>query len=129
MGGPLDEMRRYFIGGSPELNDPFYAVKPHLEVTKSGSKITHLNRFGFRTLSTGTVRLRLNLLFQSQALVDGSKNVRSKSGTPYSRFVPQGLKDKHGGMFHLVSIVQSFQQARARMVQAREQVLKDLKTE
>ena len=77
--------------------------------------------------------MRLNLAFQSQAMVRTTTNVRLKSGGPTSSIVggPAYLRGKEtaGGMFHLVSIVQAFQQARKRMVDARESLLIDLKTE
>ena len=132
VGGPVDELRRYFIGGSPELNDPFFVAKPPLDEDSVGA-VGHLNLYGFQTITTGTVRVRLNLAFQSQAMVRTATNVRLKSGGPASSIVggPAYLKGKEtaGGMFHLVSIVQAFQQARKRMVDARESLLKDLKTE
>lgn len=130
VGGPVDELRRYFIGGSPELNDPFFVAKPPVDESRP---VGHLNLFGFRTLTTGVVRVRLNLVFQSQAFVNPSKNGRLKTGAPApvkAGGVGSRLRvERTGGMFHLVSIVQAFQQAKERMVEARESLLRDLKTE
>jgi len=131
IGGPVDELRRFFIGGSPELDDPFFVAKPSVD-----DAVNHLNHFGFRTMTTGTVKVRLNLAFQSQAFIDSSKNLRLKSGasTRGGQFSSwgHGLKDGRGvkrSMYHLVGVVQAFQQARTRMVEARESLLKDLKSE
>ena len=131
VGGPVDELRRYFIGGSPELSDPFFVAKP--PVDDDGGNVRHLNLFGLRTMTTGTVRLRLNLAFQSQSLVNASMDLRLKSGAPSASLVGPAARvrgqEPLGGMFHLVSIVQAFQQARKRMVEAREALLNDLKSE
>lgn len=131
VGGPVDELRRYFIGGSPELNDPFFVARP--PVDGDGNDLGHLNLFGLRTMTTGTVRLRLNLAFQSQSFVNAARGLRLKSGTPSAAISGPAARlrghEQLGGMFHLVSIVQAFQQARNRMVEAREALLNDLKSE
>lgn len=54
------ELRRFFIGGSPELEDISYAAVP------SNHEGSILSRFGFRTCTTGTLNIRLNSVFQSQ---------------------------------------------------------------
>ncbi|CAE1324505.1 MKS1 [Acanthosepion pharaonis] len=60
----LAELRRFFIGGSPELEDPTYTGIPS---TFEGS---HFSKFGFRTETTGSVHLSLNVLMQSRSFIE-----------------------------------------------------------
>ncbi|XP_071621462.1 tectonic-like complex member MKS1 isoform X4 [Heliangelus exortis] len=60
--GTVAELRRFFIGGSPELEDITYARIP------STFKGERLSRFGFRTQTTGSVRFRLYCLQQSKCV-------------------------------------------------------------
>ncbi|OWK52084.1 Meckel syndrome type 1 protein [Lonchura striata] len=64
--GPVAEMRRFFIGGSPELEDLTYIRIP------STFKGKRLSRFGFRTETTGSVTFRLCCLQQSRAFLENS---------------------------------------------------------
>lgn len=57
----FDEMSRFFIGGAPELEDITY-VK---DLSCSGGS-EKLNKFYFKTLTTGTILLRLNTLVQTK---------------------------------------------------------------
>jgi Meckel syndrome type 1 protein len=56
------ELRRFFIGGSPELEDITYSAVP------SDHEGSVLSRFGFRTVTTGYLNVALNVLFQSQCV-------------------------------------------------------------
>uniref|UniRef100_A0A663MTZ3 MKS transition zone complex subunit 1 n=1 Tax=Athene cunicularia TaxID=194338 RepID=A0A663MTZ3_ATHCN len=64
--GTVAELRRFFIGGSPELEDITYARIP------STFKGERLSRFGFRTETTGSVTFRLYCLQQSKAFLETS---------------------------------------------------------
>lgn len=55
----------FFVGGAHRLHDPRYASKP------SSFKGTFLSRFGFRTETSGTLRVRLHLAEQVRARSDG----------------------------------------------------------
>ena len=55
-----EEMRRFFIGGSSELEDLTYVSTP------SAFDGKQLSKFGFRTLATGDVSVKLNCIQQSQ---------------------------------------------------------------
>ena len=55
-----DDMRRFFIGGSPELEDPSYVSVP----TTHDGKV--LSRFGMKTETTGSVTVKLHLMQQSR---------------------------------------------------------------
>ncbi len=59
--GANDDLRRFFIGGSPELEDPTYTSVP---ITSEGDKV--ISKFGFKTETMGSVVLKLNILHQSQ---------------------------------------------------------------
>lgn len=59
-----ENLRRFFIGGSPELEDPTYVSVP---ITHDGPV---LSRFGFRTETTGMVSLKLHVMQQSRFVND-----------------------------------------------------------
>lgn len=61
----FDDLRRFFIGGSPELEDPTYVAVP----TTHDGKI--LSRFGFRTETTGSVTVKLHVMQQSRWVAFG----------------------------------------------------------
>jgi Meckel syndrome type 1 protein len=54
------ELRRFFIGGSPELEDATFVGTPS---TFHGS---HLSKYGFRTISTGNIAVKIRTMQQSQ---------------------------------------------------------------
>ncbi|CAF3334785.1 unnamed protein product [Rotaria sp. Silwood1] len=62
----FNELRRFFIGGSNELEDISYVAMP--KQVQSEKNKTPLSRFGFRTVTTGTLNIRLNVIFQSQEI-------------------------------------------------------------
>nr|XP_048679881.1 Meckel syndrome type 1 protein isoform X3 [Caretta caretta] len=64
--GTVSELRRFFIGGSPELEDMTYIRVP------GTFKGECLSRFGFRTETTGSVTFRLHCLQQSKAFLESS---------------------------------------------------------
>uniref|UniRef100_A0A8C5LLK5 MKS transition zone complex subunit 1 n=1 Tax=Leptobrachium leishanense TaxID=445787 RepID=A0A8C5LLK5_9ANUR len=64
--GTISELRRFFIGGSPELEDMTYIRIPG---TFQGSR---LSRYGFRTETTGTVTFRFHCIHQSRSFLDSS---------------------------------------------------------
>lgn len=61
----------FFVGGAHRLHDPRYASKP------GRFKGSFLSRFGFRTETSGTVRLRLHLVEQVGRSVRGRGRVRA----------------------------------------------------
>ena len=62
---PTTEMRRYFVGGTPELEDLSYCGGSNSLV--NDSKV--LSRYGFRTLTSGRIRTRMYVMHQSKALM------------------------------------------------------------
>uniref|UniRef100_A0A670YUG6 MKS transition zone complex subunit 1 n=1 Tax=Pseudonaja textilis TaxID=8673 RepID=A0A670YUG6_PSETE len=111
--GTISELRRFFIGGSPELEDITYTKVPS---TFTGDR---LSRFGFRSETTGSVTFRLNCLQQSKAFLESSsmkKRMRS-------------VLDRLGNFSQqssLYNVLEAFQRARQRMQEARESLPQDL---
>ncbi|CAM9566356.1 unnamed protein product [Ectocarpus fasciculatus] len=66
MGWPTAD---FFVGGAHRLHDPRYASKP------GSFRGTFLNRFGFRTETSGTLRVRLHLAEQGRV-----RDLRAESG-------------------------------------------------
>lgn len=59
--GAFDAMRRFFIGGSPELRDATYVKE-----TSSVGVTEKLNKFQFKTKTTGSLTLKFNTLLQTK---------------------------------------------------------------
>ncbi|NXT80717.1 MKS1 protein, partial [Zapornia atra] len=100
--GTVAELRRFFIGGSPELEDITYVRIP------STFKGERLSRFGFRTETTGSVVFRLCCLQQSRAFLETSAR-------------RQGLQTAGGGSSQqssVCNVLEAFQRARRRMQEA-----------
>ncbi|XP_041881831.1 Meckel syndrome type 1 protein isoform X4 [Corvus kubaryi] len=111
--GTVAEMRRFFIGGSPELEDLTYIRIP------STFKGKHFSRFGFRTKTTGSVTFRLYCLQQSKAFLENSA-LRQRM---------QSVLDRLGGFSQqssVYNVLEAFQRARRRMQEARESLPQDL---
>ncbi|XP_019401959.1 PREDICTED: Meckel syndrome type 1 protein isoform X1 [Crocodylus porosus] len=111
--GTVSELRRFFIGGSPELEDMTYVRVP---TTFKGER---LSRFGFRTETTGSVTFRLHCLQQSKAFLESSAQ----------RTRMQSVLDRLGGVSQqssLYTVLEAFQKARRRMQEARESLPQDL---
>ncbi|XP_038615257.1 Meckel syndrome type 1 protein [Tachyglossus aculeatus] len=111
--GVTAELRRFFIGGSLELEDLTYVRVPG---TFKGDR---LSRFGFRTETTGSVTFRLHCLQQSRAFMESS-SLRKRM---------QSVLDRLGGFSQQSSIhnvLEAFQRARRRMQEARASLPQDL---
>uniref|UniRef100_A0A8B9ZXP1 MKS transition zone complex subunit 1 n=1 Tax=Anas zonorhyncha TaxID=75864 RepID=A0A8B9ZXP1_9AVES len=111
--GTVAELRRFFIGGSPELEDMTYVRIP---ATFKGER---LSRFGFHTETTGSVTFRLYCLQQSKAFLE----------TSASRHRMQSVLDRLGGFSQqssVYNVLEAFQKARCRMQEARESLPQDL---
>lgn len=109
----VSELRRFFIGGSPELEDQTYTAIPS---TFEGSR---LSKFGFRTETTGSVKLRLNVMLQSKGFMDKKANKRTLGN----------LLDNLGinaVQANITSVLDAFKKARQRMMLARENATKEL---
>ncbi|KAJ0061440.1 hypothetical protein NL108_000877 [Boleophthalmus pectinirostris] len=111
--GTASALRRFFIGGSPELEDPSYVRTP------STFKGERLSRLGFSTESSGSVTFNLYCIQQSHAFIDASvlKKRRQKVTEQLGGFSQQGA---------VCNILEAFQRARKKMQEARAGLPQDL---
>ncbi|XP_052801949.1 tectonic-like complex member MKS1 [Mya arenaria] len=103
------QLRRFFIGGSPELEDPTYQAIPS---TFQGK---YLSKYGFKTESTGSVDISLNVIMQSRAFRDKKANRQSLS----SLLEALGI---NAVQQNISNVLDAFKKARQRMLQTRENV-------
>ncbi|XP_047564394.1 tectonic-like complex member MKS1 [Lutra lutra] len=111
--GTLAELRRFFIGGSLELEDLSYVRIPG---TFKGER---LSRFGFRTETTGSVTFRLHCLQQSRAFMESS-SLRKRMRSVLDRL--EGFSQQSS----VHNVLEAFRRARRRMQEARESLPQDL---
>ncbi|XP_028628179.1 Meckel syndrome type 1 protein isoform X2 [Grammomys surdaster] len=111
--GLVAELRRFFIGGSLELEDPSYVRIPG---TFKGER---LSRFGFRTETTGSVTFRLHCLQQSRAFME-SNSLRKQMRSVLDRL--EGFSQQSSTH----NVLEAFRRARRRMQEARESLPQDL---
>uniref|UniRef100_A0A4W6DCU0 MKS transition zone complex subunit 1 n=1 Tax=Lates calcarifer TaxID=8187 RepID=A0A4W6DCU0_LATCA len=113
--GTVSALRRFFIGGSPELEDHSYVRIPG---TFKGER---LSRFGFCTETTGSVTFNLHCIQQAKSFVDAAKMKKRR----------QKVFDHLGGFSQegaVCTILEAFQRARRKMQEARESLPRDLAT-
>ncbi|KAF6738221.1 Meckel syndrome type 1 protein [Oryzias melastigma] len=111
--GTVSAMRRFFIGGSAELEDHSYVRIPG---TFKGDR---LSRFGFCTETTGSVTFNLHCIQQARAFVDAAvlRRRRQKVFEHLGGFSQQGA---------VCTILEAFQRARRKMQEARESLPRDV---
>ncbi|XP_057676899.1 Meckel syndrome type 1 protein isoform X2 [Corythoichthys intestinalis] len=105
--GTVSALRRFFIGGSPELEDHSYVRIP------GNFKGERLSRFGFHTATSGCVTFNLHCIQQSRGWVN-STTFRKRH---------QNTFDQAQGFSHhesLLSTMEAFQRARRKMQEVRE---------
>uniref|UniRef100_A0A2I2ZEE5 MKS transition zone complex subunit 1 n=1 Tax=Gorilla gorilla gorilla TaxID=9595 RepID=A0A2I2ZEE5_GORGO len=111
--GTVAELRRFFIGGSLELEDLSYVRIP------GSFKGERLSRFGLRTETTGTVTFRLHCLQQSRAFMESS-SLRKRMRSVLDRL--EGFSQQSS----IHNVLEAFRRARRRMQEARESLPQDL---
>ncbi|CAJ1063408.1 Meckel syndrome type 1 protein [Xyrichtys novacula] len=111
--GTVSSLRRFFIGGSPELEDHSYTRIPG---TFKGER---LSRFGFCTETTGSVTFNLHCIQQARSFVDAAmlKKRRQKVFDQLGGFSQQGA---------VCTILEAFKRAQRKMQEARESLPRDL---
>ncbi|XP_015239091.1 PREDICTED: Meckel syndrome type 1 protein isoform X1 [Cyprinodon variegatus] len=111
--GTVSALRRFFIGGSAELEDSSYVRIPG---TFKGER---LSRFGFSTETTGSVTFSLQCIQQARAFVDAAhlKKRRQKVVDQLGGFSQQGT---------VCSILEAYQRAHKRLQEARESLPRDV---
>ncbi|XP_076866759.1 tectonic-like complex member MKS1 isoform X2 [Brachyhypopomus gauderio] len=111
--GTVAELRRFFIGGAPELEDISDVRIP------STFKGDRLSRFGFRTQATGSVTFILSCLQHARAFVD-ARTLKKRQQTVLDQL---GGHSEQGSVYN---VLEAFQRARKRMQEARESLPQDL---
>uniref|UniRef100_A0A9J8DI88 MKS transition zone complex subunit 1 n=1 Tax=Cyprinus carpio carpio TaxID=630221 RepID=A0A9J8DI88_CYPCA len=111
--GTVAELRRFFIGGAPELEDISYVRVPG---TFKGER---LSRFGFRTQTTGSVTFTLNCIQHARAFIDAN-TLKKRRQTVLDQL---GGHSQQGSVYN---VLEAFQRARKRMQEARETLPRDL---
>ncbi|UJR22762.1 hypothetical protein I4U23_025794 [Adineta vaga] len=106
----FNEVRRFFIGGSIELEDMTYIAIPSLFRTEPNN--TPLSRFGFRTVSTGTLNIRFNVVFQSQSFVVERSMTRNTHTMNRSGF--------DGFISNINSVLDNYERAKKRATEVRQ---------
>ncbi|XP_065833622.1 tectonic-like complex member MKS1 isoform X2 [Oscarella lobularis] len=102
--GRLSELRRFFVGGAPELDDSAYVYK---SVGFDGS---HLSRYGFRTETCGSLTVRMHVAAQCSNCIRSANLghlTRSDSEETDGRKSP--------GKETLSAVLDAFQRAKQRM--------------
>ncbi|KAJ3589541.1 hypothetical protein NHX12_010386 [Muraenolepis orangiensis] len=111
--GTVSGLRRFFIGGSPELEDHSYVRVPG---TFKGDR---LSRLGFCTETTGSVVFNLHCIQHARAFVD-ARDMKKKRQTVLDQL---GGFSQQGAVYN---VMEAFQRARRRMQEARESLPKDV---
>uniref|UniRef100_H3CQC7 MKS transition zone complex subunit 1 n=1 Tax=Tetraodon nigroviridis TaxID=99883 RepID=H3CQC7_TETNG len=111
--GTGSALRRFFIGGSPELEDHSYVRIPG---TFKGER---LSRFGFCSETTGSVTFNLHCMQQARSFVDANmlKKKRQRVLNQLGGFSQQGA---------VSSVQEAFRRARRKMQEAQENLPKEL---
>ena len=110
------QMRRFFIGGTPELEDVKYCGN-----NNTGLGPVH-SRFGFQTRSGGSVTVRTNIIHQAKAFLLASRSSVSNKRRPGAR-TRTVLMDRLSSatLFSSVNtVLAAFQKAREKMAKATE---------
>ncbi|KAM9333507.1 tectonic-like complex member MKS1 [Pholidichthys leucotaenia] len=110
---PVSSLRRFFIGGSPELEDHSYVRVPG---TFKGER---LSRFGFCTETTGSVTFNLHCIQQARAFVDATM-LKKKRQRVFEQL--EGFSQQRA----VCTILEAFQRARRNMQETRESLPRGL---
>ncbi|XP_063681228.1 tectonic-like complex member MKS1 [Bolinopsis microptera] len=101
------KLRRFFVGGTPELSDVRYTHVPS-NYNSHPDQSTLLGKFGFKTVSSGTVEVRVNIVKQTMPSF-------TEDNQKYKRVA---LKDKYGRpgvQMALLDAIETFSKARKRL--------------
>uniref|UniRef100_A0A0K2U0G2 Meckel syndrome type 1 protein n=1 Tax=Lepeophtheirus salmonis TaxID=72036 RepID=A0A0K2U0G2_LEPSM len=103
----IGEMRRYFIGGTPELDD--------LTSSYGNASGVILSRYGSKTISTGSVSVRINVIHHSPTAL----MVKKKSGGVEGNRRLFLDRIASASLFHSVtSVINEFGKAKERILRA-----------
>jgi hypothetical protein len=71
-----------------------------------------LSRFGFRTVTTGNLAIRLNTVFQSQIFMD--KKFKKRSQNPLDSIA------NYSQLNDILAIIEAFNEAKSKLIEARD---------
>jgi hypothetical protein len=74
-GGIRSEMRNYFIGGAYRLRN-----LKSIEMPSDMGGASFLSKFGFRTETSGTIKVRMNIIAQGPPMATGEDDASSSGG-------------------------------------------------
>eukprot|EP00941_MAST-03F_sp_MAST-3F-sp1_P002582 g2582.t1 len=98
-GSVRDRMAEYLLGGNRELGNLSY-------VTATTDMISFLNKYGFQVKSSGYIRIRLNLVWQSKPSAKERVAPESRTGTREA-ILKKAEDVKKKGYAHLLSGLRS----------------------
>ena len=106
-------MRRFFIGGTPELEDIRYVGNTHTQGAV-------LSKLGFQTRASGLVTVRLNIIQQAKAFMLGqTREVNGNNKRQQRRVLMDRLTS--ATLFTSVNtVLEAFRKAREKIVRATE---------
>jgi len=108
--GVTPDLNRFFIGGNPSLEDITYSKSP------SGTEDVVHSKFYFRTVSSGTVTVRMNTIHQTKD--DENAPDISRTKLKWTK-TSKKLGAFSAGVDALTQVLDQFQTARKRMLAAR----------
>ncbi|CAF0729111.1 unnamed protein product [Didymodactylos carnosus] len=106
----FNELRRFFIGGSHELEDISYVAIPRQFQGEKDNK--PLSRFGFRTISTGSLYVRYYVVYQSQTFA--MERAKSSGAHVMNRYGFDSF------LANINTVIAAFHQAKKRAVEVQE---------
>ena len=115
MNKPHSEMKRFFIGGTPELEDIRY-------VGQGDCQAGVLSKLGFQTRAGGSVRVRMDIIHQAKAFMLGTTRA-SDPLTGGKRRARRLLMDRLSSATLFTSVnnvLEAFRKAREKIVKATE---------
>ena len=105
-------MLRFFIGGTPELEDIRY-------VGNTDNQGAVLSKLGFQTRASGSVAVRLNIIHQAKAFMLGQTREANNTNKHHRRVLMDRLTS--ATLFTSVNtVLEAFRKAREKIVRATE---------
>uniref|UniRef100_A0A3Q0KFN5 Meckel syndrome type 1 protein n=1 Tax=Schistosoma mansoni TaxID=6183 RepID=A0A3Q0KFN5_SCHMA len=102
----VEELRRFFIGGTCQLEDPTFAKIP------GSFESNNLVKYGFRTKSTGKIFLHLNCAIQSWSNLYRTMSKCPTTGDEKQRRIALAHMD-------VSTIIKAYQKARSKLLETR----------
>ena len=115
MNKPHSEMKRFFIGGTPELEDIRY-------VGQGDCHAGVLSKLGFQTRAGGSVRVRMDIIHQAKAFMLGTTRASDplSGGKRRSRRLLMDRLSSATLFTSVNNVLEAFRKAREKIVKATE---------